>query len=72
MYLSEIKKGKSVKIKEIGKNCDIKQRLLDMGFIKGTKIMVIHSAPLGGPIEVFLRGYKIVLRRKDASQIKVE
>ncbi len=72
MYLSEISNGKMVKIVDIDDRCSIKRRLLDMGFVKNTRITVLHSAPFGGPIEVFLRGYKIVLRKKDAALINTE
>lgn len=32
------------------------QRLLDMGFIEGTRVKVIRNAPLMDPIDIEIRG----------------
>ena len=71
MNLSEIKIGGEAVINEIFPKCKIKNRIIDMGFIKGTKVKVLFSAPFGGPIEVLIRGYKIVLRKNDAKLISI-
>ena len=57
-----------VKIKGKSAFC---RRLLEMGFTPGTKIAVTGTAPLGDPIEMCLRGYKIAIRRTDAQNIEV-
>jgi len=49
----------------------LKNRLLDMGLTLGTKIRVTRIAPLGDPIEIELRGYRIALRKGDAQHIYV-
>ena len=56
-----------------GRLCDhagvepVKPRLADLGLVPGTRLEVLRRAPLGGPIEVELRGYRLVLRRGEAS-----
>ncbi|MFC2662597.1 MAG: ferrous iron transport protein A, partial [Eubacterium sp.] len=45
---------------------------MDMGVIKGAKVMVRKVAPLGDPIEVNLRGYELSLRKAEAENIIVE
>jgi ferrous iron transport protein A len=47
------------------------QRLLDMGFIPGTRIKVIRNAPLVDPVEFQLKGYNISLRHSEAKQVEV-
>lgn len=47
-------------------------RLLDMGLIPKTKVKVVKFAPLGDPMEIFLRGYELTIRKGDASMIEVE
>lgn len=47
----------------------IKQRLLEMGLIKGTSIEIIRFAPLGDPIEISIRGYRLSLRKEEAESI---
>jgi len=46
-------------------------RLLEMGFTPGIKLKVIRFAPLGDPMEVEVRGYRLLLRRSEASHIQV-
>jgi Fe2+ transport system protein FeoA len=47
-------------------------RLLEMGVMQGTEIEVVRLAPLGDPIEIKLRGYRLSLRKQEAEQIAVE
>jgi len=48
------------------------KRLTDMGLTPGTEVTVIKSAPFNGPIEVYVRGYRLVLGRGMAERIIVE
>ncbi|MEM1586029.1 MAG: FeoA family protein [Candidatus Bathyarchaeia archaeon] len=50
----------------------VRNRLADMGLTPGTKITVVRSAPLNGPIEVYVRGYKLAIGREVAKRIFVE
>ncbi len=49
----------------------LRRRLADLGLVPGTRVEVLRRAPLGGPIEVELRGYRLVLRRGEAAAICV-
>jgi ferrous iron transport protein A len=49
----------------------LRQHLLEMGFTKGTTVEFIRQAPLGDPIDLHLRGYRISLRRNEACAIAV-
>lgn len=46
-------------------------RLADLGFVSGTRLRVVRSAPLGDPVEVEIRGYRICLRRRDLGSLCV-
>lgn len=50
----------------------VRQRLLDMGVTRGTELLIERVAPLGDPIEVFIKGYHLALRRAEAAFIEVE
>ncbi len=50
----------------------LRKRILDMGLTPGVKLTLVKVAPMGDPIEVWVRGYELSLRREDASSIKVE
>ena len=71
VQLSELEIGKRAKIIDIAKS-DFRKSLLEMGFLPGTVIERLRSAPLADPVEFKLRGYSISLRRADAENITVE
>lgn len=50
----------------------LRHRLMDMGLTRGTLIKVYNVAPLGDPIELIVRGYKLSIRKADAEAILVE
>lgn len=41
-------------------------RLVEMGLTPGSTFRVTKVAPLGDPVEIDLRGYRLCLRRSDA------
>ncbi|KRN28534.1 ferrous iron transport protein A [Liquorilactobacillus mali] len=49
----------------------LRKRLLDMGLTGHTLIKVCQVAPLGDPIEIELRGYKLSLRKEEADYVVV-
>ncbi|MDX9798308.1 MAG: ferrous iron transport protein A [Bacteroidales bacterium] len=70
--LSEMEVGEEARVLKVEKDNDSYRRIIDMGLIRGTKLKVIRKAPMGDPIEFFIKGYNLSLRKKDASIIKVE
>ena len=48
------------------------QELRRLGMIAGTILTVIRFAPLGDPVEVRLRGFSLVLRPEEASDLVLE
>ena len=72
-HLHELQKGQSAIVTGIhGNNLTVKRRLLDMGITKGVKLEVKKIAPFGDPIDLYLRGYELCVRRKDVEDIEVE
>jgi Fe2+ transport system protein FeoA len=49
----------------------IKQRLLEMGFIRGTHLKIERTAPMGDPMELVIRGYHLTIRKEDSQCILV-
>ena len=49
----------------------ILQRLLEMGLLEGEEIEVLAFAPLGDPVEIRLRDYRLSLRRSEAARVQV-
>lgn len=50
----------------------LRRRLADLGLVAGTSLEVLRRAPFGGPIEIELRGYRLVLRCSEAATICVQ
>ena len=72
MTLDKLGVGKSGVIRRVGGEGNLRLRLLDLGVIPRTKISVVRIAPMGDPVEVFLRGYTLSLRLEDAAKVEVE
>lgn len=51
---------------------DATQRLREMGLVAGTKVRLLRFAPMGDPLELEVRGYRLSLRRAEAALIPVE
>ena len=50
----------------------LKMRLLELGLLKGTTIEIIRYAPLGDPIEIKIRGYRLSIRKEEAESVLIE
>ena len=71
MKLSELKTGERAVIVKVYGHGSFRKRIIEMGFVKGSKVKVILNAPLKDPIEYEIIGYKISLRREEADKIEV-
>ena len=72
MTLNELPVGKAAVITKVGGAGALRCRLLDMGLIPKTKIVITKVAPMGDPIERRLRGYTLTIRIEDAKNIEVK
>lgn len=71
MTLGDLKPGESGIIVKIRGRGAFHKRLIEMGFVRGTRVEAIRKAPLGDPLEYRLMGYEISLRRNEASLIEI-
>jgi ferrous iron transport protein A len=70
--LAKLVPGESGRITNIGAVGPMRRRLMDMGLLPGEEIKVEKVAPLGDPIEVTVKSYKLSLRKSEAEGIAVE
>lgn len=70
MTLKDTKQGMAVRIDGIG-DSDLKERMMTMGLIPGTRVTILRSAPLGDPMAISVRSYNLAMRRADAARITV-
>jgi ferrous iron transport protein A len=47
-------------------------RLLEMGLTPGVEVLVVGQAPLGDPLELEVRGYRLSVRKSEAARVEVE
>ena len=71
MRLSELKTGESATIVKVLGHGGFRRRIMEMGFVRGTKVTVELNAPLKDPIEYKIMGYEISLRRSEADMVMV-
>ncbi len=72
MTLDKLPVGDTAVITSVGGEGALRCRLLDMGLIPRTRVTVHKVAPLGDPIELFLRGYSLTIRIEDAKLIEID
>lgn len=70
--LHEVKVKSKVRVVRIAEGSRIRRRIMDMGIVKNTELIVSGKAPMGDPIEIFIRGYNLSLRKNEAKDIIVE
>jgi len=72
MTVNEMSVGVLGKVKAIKATPTIKKRLLAMGLTPGTEFKVVKVAPMGDPIELKIRGYRLTLRKSEASRLEAD
>ena len=71
MRLSELKTGQTGIIVKILGHGAFRKRVMDMGFVRGSRVDVLLDAPLKDPIKYSVMGSEISLRRAEAALIEV-
>jgi ferrous iron transport protein A len=72
MVFTKLKKGDRARITAISNSAENVQRIQEMGLTVGTAFRVVKIAPLGDPVEIDVRGYRLCLRKAETEGIEVE
>ncbi|MGL6170671.1 MAG: FeoA family protein [Vibrio sp.] len=73
MKLSQMKAGERGVILALeGLSDSVRKKLMVMGVLPNTPVILIRRAPMGDPLQVEVRGVSIALRENIAAQIQVE
>lgn len=70
--VADLKIGESGIIDEILGESEYVNRLLEMGFTKGTPVKLNKKAPFGDPLELQVRDYVLAIRKSSASHIYIK
>ena len=72
MYtLDELKINETAFVETIDISNSFRRRLLDLGFIKGSKITALYKSPSKNPTAYLIKGAVIAIRDEDAKNIKI-
>jgi Fe2+ transport system protein FeoA len=70
--LDKLPVGARGRVRSIAGDDELTLRLLEMGLTPGVEVAVVGTAPLGDPLELELRGYRLSVRRSEAARVAVE
>ncbi len=70
-FLHLLRPGQRATITRINGVGALRRRFIEMGIVKGETILIERHAPLGDPMEYFIKGYHLALRKEEAAQIEV-
>jgi len=70
--LSQLNKMESAVVVSVREGHPLSERMVELGFIAGETVSVLHEAPMSrDPIVVECGGMKLALRREEASLVEV-
>lgn len=72
LSLKDLEPGRRARVVRLERRGELGKRLADMGLVPGALVEVKRIAPLGDPMEVEVRGYRLSLRKAEAAGVLVE
>jgi len=69
--LASYRVGFRGKVNRILPSPSSRKRMLEMGLTPGTVVEIVGTAPMGDPMEISVRGYRLSLRREEAGLVEV-
>ncbi|HEY2924049.1 MAG TPA: FeoA family protein [Candidatus Eisenbacteria bacterium] len=70
--LGDLEPGTRAIVRRVSGAPDLLHRLMELGFVPGTKVTLVRRAPMGDPIELRLRGTHFSIRTSEADRIDVD
>lgn len=70
--LDKVKPGETVRVALVKGGGQVKKRITEMGLTRGSVLTVERVAPMGDPMDIKVRGYRLSLRKEEAARIVVE
>jgi ferrous iron transport protein A len=72
MTLHLTQPGGTARIRRLSGSPELRERLAELGLTPGQEVRMLRRAPLGDPLEVLVRGYRLAVRRDEAEAVEVE
>lgn len=69
--LAGLRTGTAARVTDVVGSDATAIRLLEMGLTPGVVVRVVGRAPLGDPLELEVRGYRLSLRHAEAARVAI-
>ena len=69
--LDTLQPGEAAHIVGLTPGHALRRRMMELGLIRGAKVSVLRSAPMGDPVELRIGGTDLALRRADLMAVRV-
>ncbi|MBI4239051.1 MAG: ferrous iron transport protein A [Deltaproteobacteria bacterium] len=69
--LDQLRPGARAVVVTVSGDGALTQRLTEMGLVGGAEVAMIRTAPLGDPLEIWLDGYHLSLRQREARLVTI-
>jgi ferrous iron transport protein A len=69
--LAELETGAEARVTAVGGERSFRRRLMEMGFLPGTRVRLIRRVELGGLLEFEVRRSRVTVREGEAHQLHV-
>jgi len=70
--LASLPPGSRAVVRGIRVRREFAHRLMELGLVPGTEVLLVRRAPLGDPFELLVRGAHFSIRRSEAERIHVD
>lgn len=71
IQLHLLQPGQRGTISRVNGESALRRRFAEMGIIRGETILIERNAPMGDPVEYFIKGYHLALRKEESACIEV-
>jgi Fe2+ transport system protein FeoA len=71
LQLSDLTPDSFARLVSLEGDRSFQRRLMEMGFLPGTRVHMIRRVPLGGLIELEVRCCRVTLRLSEAARVQV-
>jgi ferrous iron transport protein A len=69
--LAKLAVGSRATVAQVAGADELACRLMEMGLTPGVELRVVGVAPLGDPLELEVRGYRLSVRRSEAERVEI-
>lgn len=70
--LDQLSVGAQGRVAQVDGHDELAMRLMEMGLTPGVEFAIVGQAPLGDPLELEVRGYRLSVRKSEARRVAVE